>query len=44
MNKSLIPKFIGVFVSLIIIWIINKFTLVDSCLEKNGDFNYKKGK
>ncbi|MGL1958581.1 MAG: hypothetical protein OCD00_14840 [Colwellia sp.] len=43
MNKNLIPKFIGVFVSFFIIWLINDFTLIDSCLEQGGKFDYHKG-
>ena len=43
MNKSIIPKFIGVFVSLCIIWLINDELLIDACKEKNGNFDYQKG-
>ena len=43
MNNSSISKFIGVFVSLFIIWLINDFALVNPCLEQGGKFIYRTG-
>jgi len=35
--------FIGVIVSLITILVINKFTIVDNCLDNGGSFSYETG-
>lgn len=44
MNKSVLAKFIGVFVSLLVIWKINDVLLIDACVEQGGKFQYKQGK
>ncbi|NMP31996.1 hypothetical protein HII17_10495 [Thalassotalea sp. M1531] len=43
MNKQSIPLFVGVISSIIIILLINDFTVVDDCLNHSGSFNYKTG-
>ncbi len=43
MNKNLLPPFIGVFVSWLVIWQLHEFLLVDNCLDKGGSFDYKTG-
>jgi hypothetical protein len=43
MNKNLLPPFIGVFVSWLVIWQLHSYLLVDSCLDKGGSFEYKTG-
>jgi len=43
MNKNSIPLFIGVITSLVIILLINKFTVVDDCLDNGGSFDYQTG-
>jgi hypothetical protein len=43
MNKSAIAKFIGVFVSLLVIWVINDLLLIQPCLNEGGVFQYEKG-
>ncbi|MDX2368707.1 MAG: hypothetical protein QNK36_09940 [Colwellia sp.] len=42
MNKNSIPLFIGVIFSLIAIWLVNDYLLVDQCLDKGGSFDYSK--
>ncbi|WP_286266940.1 hypothetical protein [Thalassotalea atypica] len=44
MNKNSISQFIGVIVSIIVILVLNKFTIVDNCLDHGGQFNYQTGK
>ena len=43
MNKNLLPPFIGVFVSWLVIWQLHSYILVDNCLDKGGSFEYKTG-
>ncbi|WP_441002967.1 hypothetical protein [Pseudocolwellia agarivorans] len=43
MNKSALAKFIGVFVSLLVIWVINDLLLIQPCLDEGGIFQYEKG-
>ena len=43
MSTSLLPKFIGVFVSFFIIWLLIDFILIDSFLEQGGKFEYRRG-
>lgn len=43
MKKSTMPLYIGVICSLIAIWLVNDYLLVDPCLDKGGSFNYSKG-
>jgi len=43
MNKNLLPPFIGVFVSWLVIWQLHSYFLVDNCLDKGGTFDYKIG-
>jgi hypothetical protein len=42
MKKSTMPLYIGVILSLIAIWVVNDFLLVEPCLENGGSFNYSK--
>jgi len=44
MNSTSIPTFIGVFTSLLTIWLLHSFLVVDNCLENGGSFQYKSGK
>ncbi len=43
MNTNTLPKFIGVLASFIVIWFVTKFTVVDSCLDLGGKFDYSTG-
>jgi hypothetical protein len=43
MNRTLLPTLFGVFVSLLTIWAIHSYVLVNSCLAKGGDYDYPNG-
>lgn len=43
MNKGVMAKFVGVFVSLLVIWKINDVMLITPCLNEGGKFQYEKG-
>lgn len=43
MNKSVIAKFMGVFCSLLVIWLMNEMLLINPCLEQGGTFIFEKG-
>ncbi len=43
MNRTLLPTICGVFVSLLLIWTIHTYVLVDSCLDNGGTYDYPKG-
>ncbi|NQY87724.1 MAG: hypothetical protein HRT51_08240 [Colwellia sp.] len=42
MKKNSIPLFVGVTFSLIAIWFVNDFLLVEQCLDNGGSFDYRK--
>jgi hypothetical protein len=42
MNKNSIPLYIGVIVSLIAIWLVNDYALIDQCQSHGGRINYHK--
>ena len=44
MNRNSIPTLIGVFASLLAIWALHKFLIVDDCLDHSGSFQYNSGK
>ncbi len=44
MNRNSIPTLIGVFTSLLAIWALHKFLIVDDCLDHSGSFQYNSGK
>jgi hypothetical protein len=44
MNRSAIPTLVGVFTSLIAIWALHQFIMVDECLDQGGSFQYSSGK
>ncbi len=44
MNRNSIPTLIGVFTSLLAIWVLHKFLVVDDCLDHGGSFQYNSGK
>jgi len=44
MNKHTITKFIGVFISLLVIWKINDIWLIGACTDQGGTFQYEQGK
>lgn len=44
MYRNLLPPFIGVFSSFLILWQLHKFTLVDNCLDHGGSYQYDTGK
>ncbi len=44
MNRTSIPTLIGVFTSLLVIWALHTFIVVDDCLEHGGSFQYNSGK
>jgi hypothetical protein len=41
MNRTLIPTLAGVFSSLLCIWLLHSFLIVDDCLDNGGSFDYK---
>ena len=41
MNRTLIPTLAGVFSSLLCIWLLHSFFIVDDCLDNGGSFDYK---
>ncbi|WP_076420915.1 hypothetical protein [Colwellia sp. UCD-KL20] len=43
MNKGVMAKFVGVFVSLLVIWKINDVMLITPCIEQGGVFKFEKG-
>jgi len=43
MDKGAIAKFTGVFVSLLVIWIVNDLLLIKPCLNAGGTFIFDKG-
>lgn len=43
MKRTLLPTLIGVFTSLLAIWALHTFIIVDDCLANNGSFHYKTG-
>ena len=44
MNRTLLPTLIGVFSSLLAIWALHSFLVVDDCLDHGGSFQYDTGK
>ncbi len=44
MYRNLLPPFIGVFTSLIVLWQLHKLMLVDNCLDYGGFYQYDTGK
>ncbi|PHR84689.1 MAG: hypothetical protein COA59_04780 [Colwellia sp.] len=42
MKINFIPLFIGVIFSLIAIWLVNDYLLVNQCLDNGGSFDYSK--
>jgi hypothetical protein len=43
MNRNSIPTLIGVFTSLLAIWSLHTFLIVDDCLDRGGSFTYDIG-
>ncbi|SET40714.1 hypothetical protein [Thalassotalea agarivorans] len=43
MNKNTLPLFVGAIVAIIVILVLNDFTIVDRCLEQGGSFDYEQG-
>jgi len=43
MNKQNISLFIGVATSVFVILVLNKFLVVDDCLDRGGSFDYQLG-
>jgi hypothetical protein len=44
MERTLFPTLIGVFTSLLAIWSLHTFLVVDDCLEQGGSFDYATAK
>jgi hypothetical protein len=44
MKRTLFPTLIGVFTSLLAIWSLHTFLVVDDCLEQGGSFDYATAK
>lgn len=44
MKNNSLPAFLGVTTSIIVILILNHFTIVDNCLDHGGSFDYKIGR
>jgi hypothetical protein len=40
MNKNSVPLYIGVTVSLIAIWLVNDYVLIDQCQSHGGRIDY----
>jgi len=40
MNRNSIPTLVGVFSSLLVIWLLHGFLVVDDCVEQGGIFDY----
>lgn len=40
MQRSFIPSLVGVAVSLVAVWFLHGFLMVDSCLDSSGAFDY----
>ena len=40
MNRTSIPTLVGVFTSLLAIWLLHNILVVDDCTRQNGEFNY----
>ena len=43
MNRTSIPTLVGVFTSLLVIWALHTFIIVDDCLDHGGSFQYDSG-
>jgi hypothetical protein len=43
MNRTVLPTLVGVFVSLLTIWVIHTYVLVNSCVDKGGVYDYPNG-
>jgi len=44
MNRTSIPTLIGVFISLLVIWALHTYIVIDDCLDNAGSFQYDTGK
>ena len=44
MNKTLFPTLIGAFSSLLVIWSLHTFLMVDDCSDQKGAFDYSTAK
>jgi hypothetical protein len=44
MKRTLFPTLIGVFTSLLAIWSLHTFLVVDDCLDQGGSFDYATAK
>ncbi len=44
MNKTSVPTLIGVFCSLLTIWLLHTLFVVNDCLDHSGVYDYKVGK
>ncbi|HCM48477.1 MAG TPA: hypothetical protein DIS98_13595 [Colwellia sp.] len=44
MKRTLFPTLIGVFTSLLAIWSLHTFLVVDDCLDQGGSFDYTTAK
>lgn len=44
MNRSALPTLIGVFTSLLAIWLIHSYLIIDDCIANTGDYDYSTGK
>jgi hypothetical protein len=44
MERTLFPTLIGVFTSLLAIWSLHTFLVVDDCLDQGGSFDYATAK
>jgi hypothetical protein len=44
MNRTSIPTLVGVFTSLLVIWALHTYIVVDDCLDNGGSFQYNTGK
>ena len=44
MNRTALPTLIGVFTSLLAIWFIHSFIIIDDCVANTGTYDYSTGK
>lgn len=40
MQHSSIPSLVGVAVSLVVVWFLHGFLMIDNCLDSGGTFDY----
>lgn len=44
MKQNAVPTLVGVFTSLLVIWLLHTFLVIDGCTQQGGVFNYDSAK